>query len=62
MALGYCPECDEDVGFRQEPTIGTKKICPNCGAHLIVIGLKPIELDWEYEEDRLKYGEEEFDY
>jgi hypothetical protein len=61
MILGYCPECDDDLHFREEPRIGLKKICPNCGAHLVVIGLHPIELDWEFEEDKIRFGEEEFE-
>jgi hypothetical protein len=62
MVRGYCPECDDDVGFKEKPIIGYRKICPNCGAHLVVIGLNPIELDWEFEDDRIRFGEEEFDY
>ena len=61
MVLGYCPECDGDIGFRDETKVGFKKICPNCAANLIVIGLHPIELDWEFEEDRIRFGEEELE-
>ena len=61
MIVGYCPECDDNVGFRDVLKIGYKKNCPKCGAYLVVIGLHPIELDWEFEDDRIKFGEEELE-
>ncbi len=43
-----CAECDSRIYFRIQPEIGLTLTCNECGTHLEVIGLNPIELDWVY--------------
>ena len=45
MPTSICPECSEDVFVDAETEQGTKVVCDECGASLIVVGLDPIELD-----------------
>lgn len=45
---GACPECDADVAFESRPEYGALVRCPLCQAQLVVIGLRPIELDWAF--------------
>jgi lysine biosynthesis protein LysW len=61
MAVGYCPECDAEIHFRNDPEEGQTLNCSTCNAYLIVIGLRPIELDWVNAEEQFAYGEEEFE-
>ena len=45
MPTSICPECSEEVFVDAETEQGTKVVCDECGASLIVVGLDPIELD-----------------
>ena len=49
-----CPDCEMQVKFSLTPKLGEKLACPHCEAFLEVVGLKPIELDWDmgdYDDD-----------
>ncbi len=48
--IGACPECDANIIFNKAPFLGQKKVCPECREKLEVIGLNPIELDWDYDD------------
>jgi lysine biosynthesis protein LysW len=62
--MGACPECDSNIVFHKQPTLGQKKKCPECLSELEVIGLSPIELDWEFEyeyvDDDEGYDEDDY--
>ena len=61
--VGACPECDADITFKKTPTLGQKAVCPECRDELIVVGLNPIELDWDYDdEDYDDYDDDDDDY
>jgi lysine biosynthesis protein LysW len=50
MAVAYCPECGNSIGLSARPREGQRLICTECGARLEVISLRPLELDWAYDE------------
>lgn len=56
--MGACPECDANIMFNKAPFLGQKKVCPECGEELEVVGLNPIELDWFYYDDD---GDDDYD-
>ena len=60
MNIGCCPECDADITIRPEPYLGLELTCRSCHAILVVVGLSPIELDWVYEDDQIRLGEDDF--
>jgi lysine biosynthesis protein LysW len=45
MPSSVCPECHEEVYVDPDSEQGTEISCDECGAHLVVVGLDPIELD-----------------
>ncbi len=47
---GACPECDGEVPVSEAPRINQRICCPHCNSRLVVIGVKPIELDWAFAE------------
>ncbi len=51
MPTSNCPECSEDVYVDAECEQGDVVSCDECGAKLIVVGLDPIELDLQTDED-----------
>jgi len=62
MPTTICPECDEEVYVDAESEQGDVVTCDECGAHLVVVGLDPIELDIheEHESDD-KHEDEDFE-
>jgi lysine biosynthesis protein LysW len=50
MAVAYCLECRKSIDLGAWPREGQRLICTECGTCLEVISLKPLELDWVYEE------------
>lgn len=63
-----CPNCDEEVKFRQQPKLHDLVTCINCEDVFEVIRLAPIVLDWpedefdDYEEeDNWDNEEDDFD-
>jgi len=65
MPTSICPECKEEVFVDAESEQGDTVSCDECGSHLVVVGLDPIELDLEEESagdpDRDEFGSYEFD-
>jgi lysine biosynthesis protein LysW len=65
MAMGICLGCDEDIRFPGRPRLGQMVTCHRCGAHLQVIDVNPLELDWMFDEEDLEddelENEEEFE-
>ena len=56
MPSGICPECDADVHVDTDADKGDTLTCEECGTHLEIVGLDPVELDIVQEED---YDEDE---
>jgi hypothetical protein len=46
MLTATCPSCEEIIELSGRPKIGRKVTCPRCDEGLIVMRLKPIELEW----------------
>ena len=46
-----CTSCEKMIDVGSKPNLGKLVICPNCDAHLEVVWLDPVELDWSTEED-----------
>ena len=59
MARGYCPDCDEDIGFTRVPEVGTKLNCPHCDARLEVTDIDLVELNWARDEFDDDWGDDE---
>lgn len=53
-----CPNCDEEIRFRQQPRLHDAVTCINCEDVFEVIRLSPIVLDWP-EEDFDSYDDED---
>ena len=51
MPTTICPECDEDVYVDADSEQGDIVTCDECGSHLEVVGLDPIEVDLREETD-----------
>ncbi len=54
MAVAYCLECRKSIDLGARPHEGQWLICSECGARLEVISLKPLDLDWVYDEELFK--------
>ena len=61
MPTSICPECDEEVYVDAEVEQGDRVTCDECGSHLVVVGLDPIEMDL-YEETEADDPDEEEDF
>ena len=58
-----CPNCDAVIDVDEdELDEGDTLTCDECGAHLSVTGLDPLELETEEDEDEDKDEEEDIDY
>ncbi len=64
MPTSICPECDEEVYVDAEVEQGDRVTCDECGSHLVVVGLDPIEMDLyeESEVDDTRDDDESYDY
>lgn len=51
MPTSICPECTEDVFVDADSEQGDVVSCDECGSNLVVVGLDPIELDLQTEDD-----------
>jgi alpha-aminoadipate/glutamate carrier protein LysW len=56
VPTGTCPECEADVHVDTDADKGETVDCEECGMHLEIVGLDPVELDVVEEED---YDEDE---
>ena len=50
MLQAACPECHSQVPFASAPQLGERTDCSACRAALEVVKLRPLELDWAFEE------------
>jgi lysine biosynthesis protein LysW len=50
MAVAFCPECGQGIQLGAQPHEGQRVACSECGAELEVISVRPLELDWVYDE------------
>jgi lysine biosynthesis protein LysW len=58
MPYTRCPHCEKRIYFPEMPDIGDIVECQFCKARLEVVGLRPIELDWLWEEEEEEEEEE----
>ena len=60
-----CPKCDATIDVDEEDLDeGEPLICEECGVHLIVVGVDPLELEIDREgtpEEALEDEEDDFD-
>ena len=57
MPTSICPECSEEVFVDAECEQGDTVNCDECAAHLVVVGLDPIELDLQEDSEEDDYGD-----
>lgn len=65
MMMAKCPLCGEKVKVGTKPWIGQEVDCPACDATLEVVSLRPLSLDWPYDDEgyyETDYDDEEHDY
>ena len=65
MTTAKCPLCGEKVKVGTKPWIGQEVDCPACDATLEVVSLRPLSLDWPYDDEgyyETDYDDEEYDY
>ncbi|NCF67947.1 MAG: hypothetical protein GWP61_18430 [Chloroflexi bacterium] len=60
--VAECPECSCDVMFEVMPRIGFVVTCAECGTKLEVAYVRPLMLDWVYDDDPLDSSDEYDDY
>ena len=48
MMGAICPDCGERIAVDSLSSQGSRIFCPSCGAHLQIVELDPLELDWVY--------------
>jgi len=46
MTRAICPSCQDEIGLPDHLRVGQRVSCHNCAEKLIVIHLKPVELEW----------------
>lgn len=49
--MTQCPECESMVTLSKSVKLGQFVECPECGMALEVISIKPLELDYAFEEE-----------
>lgn len=54
----WCPACGNPIEVGKGVKLGARIECPECGALLEVISLKPPELDYAFEEEKWEEEEE----
>ncbi|MCB9420921.1 MAG: hypothetical protein H6667_14030 [Ardenticatenaceae bacterium] len=59
--VAYCPECDAKINVKS-PKLGQIVTCRVCDTRLEVVDLKPLELDWAFEDDYDDLDDLDFDY
>lgn len=59
--VAYCPECDAKINVKS-PKLGQIVTCRVCDTRLEVVDLKPLELDWAFEDDLDDLDDLDFDY
>jgi uncharacterized paraquat-inducible protein A len=57
MSKGHCPECSATISLGKTIRKKQRVQCFRCGADLVIANISPIELDWEYETEKVA-GEE----
>lgn len=65
MPVGTCPDCEAEVHVDLDADKGDAVTCDECGTHLEVVGLDPVELDIaeeDLDEDDYKDDEDEDEY
>lgn len=45
-----CPECQASIVFHHEPPLDHLLLCPHCETILFVAEIRPLTLDWAFEE------------
>ena len=51
MDIAKCPLCGEKIKFVSKPWMGQEVECPACDAWLEVVTLRPLSLDWPYDDE-----------
>ncbi len=46
-----CPDCSAAVYFESLPELDQEVVCDECESSLIVVRVKPLKLDWAYDDD-----------
>ncbi len=54
MTTALCLECQHSLNLGAQPYVGQRAVCLRCGSHLEVVSLRPVELDWVYENEVFK--------
>lgn len=60
MPTAICPECEEEVYIDADSEQGDQVSCDECGTTLVVVGLDPIEVDIQ-EDQNQDYDDENGD-
>jgi len=56
-----CPSCNARVDFSSRPSLGEIVVCGNCDENLMVISLKPLEVDWPVLDEDGDWSDDDFD-
>lgn len=49
-SIALCPECQEPIAFGRTPVLNHLLLCPHCENILVVRSIRPLQLDWAFEE------------
>jgi lysine biosynthesis protein LysW len=59
--VAYCPECDAKINVKS-PQLGQIISCRVCETRLEVVDIRPLELDWAFEDDLDDIDDLDLDY
>jgi len=59
MPVAICPECEVKIDFDNSIEVGERVFCPECDIELEVISVKPLTLDYVFEDE--DWDEEEWE-
>jgi lysine biosynthesis protein LysW len=59
IKMTQCPECESTITLNKKVKLGEYVECPECGMVLEVISLKPLELDYAFEDEDWEDWDEE---
>jgi lysine biosynthesis protein LysW len=51
LSITKCPLCGEKIKIVSKPWLGQEVGCPACDAQLEVVSLRPLSLDWPYDDE-----------
>jgi lysine biosynthesis protein LysW len=62
MSAAICPECEAKINFDSPVEVGERVSCPECDIELEVISIKPLTLDYAFDDEEWEEEDWEEDW